>query len=255
MAGTSTAGSRAAWNTHCAPPPVRSRMAATGSSADASMVWVAPLPRASSRRRASRSTAMIGWAPEIRHSAVVSWPTTPWPKTATDSSICSSARRMPSSATSPSTAKVACSSLSSEASCSMDCTDERSSDSPDCAVSQWLPWLPNASTRSSTRNASTPGPQACTVPTSVYPRGRRSPRAASRAVFSLPALTWLRETRTSTWPGPGSGTSNDSVSTWPATATRRRPCISRTAGWGGSSAPGPAASLPGSRRTAGTPRR
>ena len=36
MAGTSTPGSRAAWKTHCAPPPVRSRIAATGSSTDAS---------------------------------------------------------------------------------------------------------------------------------------------------------------------------------------------------------------------------
>src|SRR5262249_26319796 len=49
---------------------------------------------------------------------------------------------------------------------------------------------------------------------------------ARRPFSSEPALTWLRATRSSTWPGPGAGTSNDSRSTRnPGRKMRRCPSI------------------------------
>ena len=61
--------------------------------------------------------------------------------------------------------------------------------------------------------------------------GARCSLRAERS-FRIRRSLGSARTRTSTWPGPGSGTSNESISMWPSTATRRRPSISRTGGWG-----------------------
>ena len=167
----STCASLLAWKTDSAPPPVIASTASTAFSFEALTVWVAPLTLDSSSLLSSRSTAMIGWAPEMRANAAMSWPTTPWPNMATDSSGCSSARLTLCSATSPSREKHACSSVTSN---SMRCTCFRIPASPSLSTcaSRWERCLPVANTLSPTSNPSTPGPTAWTRPAVVYPGGK-----------------------------------------------------------------------------------
>src|SRR3954466_12146004 len=66
-------------------PSVRSWIASTGSTCEASTVWVAPNCLASSSLAGSRSTAMIRDAPASRDPRMAASPTPPQPKTATES--------------------------------------------------------------------------------------------------------------------------------------------------------------------------
>ena len=105
-------------------------------------------------------------------------------------------------------------------------SSKRSVDSSTLGAASTIRWelcLPIAKTRSPTAKSSTPGPTLCIRPTAVYPGGRgvcpSGLKAPRKRPFSLPALTCDRLTRTSTCPGPGSGTSKVSTSTRSAPTT------------------------------------
>lgn len=66
-------------------PPVRERIASTGSAERELTVWVAPIDFAVSSLRSSMSTAMIFAAPTSRAPAIAASPTPPQPITATES--------------------------------------------------------------------------------------------------------------------------------------------------------------------------
>ena len=158
-----------------------------------------------------------GVGPERRASCRVSCPTTPAPKTATDSSICSAAGapragpRPPARRSRPARPSRLPGGGRDGAPPSRGLRSART----------WLAWLPKASTRSPSRKPSPPGPHRLHPPhrgvAYLAPRGRRprgllpggAPRRpiARRAFSSEPALTWLRVTASSSWPSPGAGTS------------------------------------------------
>ena len=69
---------------YCTPPPVISRIAATGSCDDASTICVAPSSRAFASLLSTISTAMIIPAPPMRAPWIAASPTPPAPNTATE---------------------------------------------------------------------------------------------------------------------------------------------------------------------------